>query len=224
MRGVVIVAAGRGTRIGEDKVWLPLGGIPVVAYCLRAFAACDPVPRIALVVIGDNLARARDLVGALGIDAVVCKGGERRQDSVRNGLDALGDVDLAAIHDGARPLVDPALIERCFAAADLHGAAVPGVPVRDTMKRVSADGWVRETVDRSGLWTVQTPQTFRLELLRRAYAALDGEVTDDAAAVERLGQPVKMVAGDPRNLKLTTREDLAVARVLLGLPAFEGNS
>jgi 2-C-methyl-D-erythritol 4-phosphate cytidylyltransferase len=224
MRGAVIVAAGSGTRMGEDKVWLSLGGVPVVAYSLRAFAACEPRPRIALVVSLDNMERGRSLVRDLGIDAVVCVGGERRQDSVQNGLAVLGDVSLVAIHDGARPLVSPDLIERCYAEAAAYGAALPGVPVRDTLKRVVAGGWVAETVDRSQLWGVQTPQTFRADLIREAYAALDGDVTDDAAVVERLGRPIKMVLGDPRNLKLTTREDLAVARALLGLPATEGNS
>ncbi|HEX2987287.1 MAG TPA: 2-C-methyl-D-erythritol 4-phosphate cytidylyltransferase, partial [Chloroflexota bacterium] len=206
-----------------DKVWLPLGGVPVVAYSVKAFAACNPQPRVALVVSRERLSGARALVGELGIDAVVCVGGERRQDSVQNGLAALGNVSVVAIHDGARPLVSPELIERCYAEAANHGAAVPGVPVRDTLKRVSDDGWVQATVDRGGLWGVQTPQVFRMELLLEAYAALRGEVTDDAAVVEGLGRPIKMVPGDPRNLKLTTREDLIVARALLGLPATEGN-
>lgn len=195
----------------------------MVAYSLRAFAESHPRPRVALVVSRDNLSRARGLVNHLGIDAVVCAGGERRQESVQNGLAALGGVSLVAIHDGARPLVSPELIERCYAGAAAYGAAVPGVQVRDTLKRVSGDGWIVETVDRAALWGVQTPQAFRMDLLLEAYAALQGEVTDDASVVEALGRPVKIVPGDPRNLKLTTREDLVVARALLGLPETEVN-
>lgn len=214
-RAAVIVAAGRGTRMGEDKVWLPLGGIPVVAYSLEAFAACPDVEMLVLVVGRDRLEDGRELAARLGISASVTEGGERRQDSVRRGLSLIGEAEIVAIHDGARPLVSPELIEVCYRAAERDGAAVPGIPLRDTVKRVSADGWVVETVDREGLWSVQTPQVFRAELIRRAYEALDGEVTDDAAAVEMMGHPVRVVPGDPLNVKLTTREDLEVARALV---------
>ncbi len=217
-RGAVIVAAGRGTRMGEDKVWLPLGDLPVVAYSVLAFAGCLARGSLVVVVSPHNLKLGRDLLSRLEVDGTVCSGGQRRQDSVQRGLEAVGDVDLVAIHDGARPLVSRTLIEACYAAAERDGAAVAAVPVRDTLKRVSADGWVGETVDRSGLWAVQTPQTFRADLIRGAYRSLDREVTDDAAAVELLGHPVRVVPGDPRNLKLTTREDLELARALLGLP------
>jgi len=218
-RGAVIVAAGRGTRMGEDKVWLPLGDLPVVGYCVRAFAAARSVDQIVLVVSPQNLQRGRELLSSLEVPGVACRGGERRQDSVRQGLNALGDVDLIAIHDGARPLVSTKLIEECYAVAERDGAAVAAVPLRDTVKRISGDGWVLETVDRAGLWAVQTPQVFDARLIRRAYASLQQEVTDDAAAVELLGHPVRVVHGDPRNMKLTTREDLELVRALLGLAA-----
>lgn len=212
-RGAIIVAAGRGTRMGADKVWLPLGPLPVVAYSLRAFST--RVSRLALVVSRERLADARGLVSELGILAVVCEGGERRQDSVWQGLKAVGDVSLVAIHDGARPLVSGRLIDACYDAAERDGAAVAAVQVRDTLKRGRVDGFVGATVDRDALWAAQTPQVFRTELLRRAYEALDGEVTDDAGAVERLGHSVRIVPGDPYNIKLTTREDLDVARTLV---------
>lgn len=201
--------------MGEDKVWLPLGGLPVVAHSLRAFATCPSVERLILVVAPARMDRGRELVARLGIHATVCEGGERRQDSVRNGLDALPEEGLVAVHDGARPMVTPALIEACYRAAERDGAAVPAVAVRDTLKRASSDLWVVETVDRSNLWAVQTPQVFRTELIREAYARLDREVTDDAAAVELLGRPVRIVPGDPRNFKLTTPEDLEVASALV---------
>ena len=207
------MAAGRGTRMGADKVWLPLGPLPVLAYSLRAFSA--HVTRLVLVVSRERLADARSLVSELGISAVVCEGGERRQDSVWQGLKAVGEVSLVAIHDGARPLVSGRLIEACYDAAGTDGAAVAAVQVRDTLKRSGTNGIVNATVDRNGLWAAQTPQVFRAELLKRAYEALDGEVTDDAAAVERLGHPVRIVSGDSYNIKLTTREDLDVARTLV---------
>ena len=205
-RAAVIVAAGRGTRMGEDKVWLPLGGIPVVAYSLEAFAACPDVETLVLVVGRDRLEDGRELASRLGVPVSVAEGGERRQDSVQRGLSLIGEAEIVAIHDGARPLVSPELIEACYRAAERDGAAVPGVPLRDTVKRVSADGWVVETPDREGLWSVQTPQVFSSELIRRAYTALAGEVPDDAAAVELMG---------PLNVKLTTWEDLEVVRALV---------
>ena len=215
-RSAVIVAAGRGTRMGEDKVWMPLCSMPVVAHSLKAFKACAGVECIILVVGRDKLDRARSLVDGLGVDAIVCEGGNRRQDSVANGLALLDGGGLVAIHDGARPMVTSTLIESCYEEAEIHGAAVAAIPVRDTIKKVTRDGWVYETLDRASLWAVQTPQVFLVDLIRSAYGSLYEEVTDDAAAVERLGHPVKIVQGSPFNLKLTTREDLLLARALMG--------
>ncbi len=204
--------------MGADKVWLPLGPMPVLAYSLLAFA--PHAARVVLVVGTDRLKDARTLLLEIGLVATVCEGGERRQDSVLNGLRAAGDAALVAIHDGARPLVSERLIEECFAAAARDGAAIAALPLRDTVKRATATGTVQGTVDREGLWAAQTPQVFRMELIREAYEELADDVTDDAAAVERLGHPVRLVAGDPYNLKLTTRDDLAVARALIRRPGF----
>jgi 2-C-methyl-D-erythritol 4-phosphate cytidylyltransferase len=211
----VIVAAGQGARMGEDKVWMPLGGIPVVAHSIRAFAACTTVSRIVVVVSPRRIEQARALLAGMGIAGEVREGGKRRQDSVLGGLEAAGEAEYVAIHDGARPLVTARLIEQCFEAAEESGAAIAAVPVRDTVKRASTDGWIAETVDRTGLWAAQTPQAFRVALLRRAYESVQGEVTDEAAALERIGQPVRIVRGDPANIKLTTREDLALAEALM---------
>ena len=205
--------------MGADKVWLPLGPMPVVAYSLRAFAM--RASRIVFVVGAGRLRDAQLLTQELGIRCVVCEGGERRQDSVRNGLSALGDVPLVAIHDGARPLVSDRLIEECYAVANREGAALAAVPLRDTVKRLAPDGQhVGSTVSRDGLWAAQTPQVFRTDIIRRAYEALTEDVTDDAAAVERLGFPVRIVLGDPYNIKLTTKEDLTVARAMIRRPGF----
>jgi 2-C-methyl-D-erythritol 4-phosphate cytidylyltransferase len=215
VRAAVIVAAGRGARMGEDKVWLPLGGIPVVAHSIRAFASVATVSGVVVVVGRERLERATALLADMGIDGEVREGGERRQDSVLSGLSAVGGAEVVAIHDGARPLVTAQLIEECFRAAEESGAAIAAVPVRDTVKRASEGGWIEETVDRTGLWAAQTPQAFRVELLRRALEAVQGEVTDEAAALERLGHRVRIVQGEPSNIKLTTREDLALAELLL---------
>ena len=126
------------------------------------------------------------------------KGGERRQDSVRAGLEALGACDYVAVHDGARPLVTPELIERGLEAARETGAAAPAVPLADTVKEAGADGIVVRTLDRSRLWAVQTPQVFRYELLMRAHREVTADVTDDAAMVEALGEPVRLFEGARR--------------------------
>jgi 2-C-methyl-D-erythritol 4-phosphate cytidylyltransferase len=204
--------------MGADKVWLPLGAMPVVAYSLRAFVS--HASRLVLVVSQDRLMDARALLRELGILATVCEGGERRQDSVLQGLTALGDIELVAIHDGARPLVSNNLIQACYETAEREDAAIAAIPVRDTVKRVTLDGHIAGTIDRDALWVAQTPQVFRARLLRQAYESLGEEVTDDAEAMERLGYRVKIVPGDAYNLKLTTQDDLAVARALVGRRGF----
>lgn len=201
--------------MGEDKVWLHLAGLPVLAYSLRAFAASPAVSQIVLVVSPGNLTRASGLLASLEIEAQIREGGDRRQDSVRSGLEAVADATVVAIHDGARPFVSRRLIDDCYRAAEESGAAISAIPVRDTLKRASTDGWVEGTVDRSALWAAQTPQAFRTALLRRAYESVEGEITDEAVAVERLGYRVRIVHGDPSNLKLTSREDLALAEALV---------
>jgi len=147
------------------------------------------------------------------------RGGERRRDSVRAGLDALADCDYVVVHDGARPLVTKALIDAALAGARETGAALCAVPVSDTVKRTDDAGLVRSTVSRAGLWLAQTPQAFRTELLLRAHEATEIDATDDAALVELLGEPVRVVMGSPRNLKVTTPADLRLAEALLAAGA-----
>jgi len=203
---------------GVDKLLAPLAGRPLLAHTLAAFQACPSVGRVALVMAGERLEEGRDLVRAHGFDkvAAVCEGGERRQDSVRAGLEALGRCEWAVVHDGARPLVTPRLIEDGLAAARETGAAICAVPVSDTIKQVSAAGEVERTVEREGLWLVQTPQVFRYDLLLEAHRrAARIEATDDAALVEAMGGRVRVYMGSPRNIKVTTPEDLALAEVLV---------
>lgn len=218
--GAVVVAAGRSTRLGHDKLFVGVAGAEVLAWALRAFEESSEVGEIALVLNASNADRGRALVAAAGFSKVrhFCIGGARRQDSVRAGLAALAGCEWVAIHDGARPLVTPDLIARGLAAARATGAAIPGVPLKDTVKVVRPDGTaelVAATPDRSALRAIQTPQVFRYELIVDAYRRAPGEVTDDAALLEVLGHPVVVYPGAYDNLKITTADDLVVAEALL---------
>jgi 2-C-methyl-D-erythritol 4-phosphate cytidylyltransferase len=216
--GAIIAAAGQGRRFGEgDKLFAPLAGRPLIAHTLMAFEVCRSVNRVVLVLAQENLERGRRLVASAGFDKVtaVCPGGPRRQDSVRLGLEALSDCRWVVVHDGARPLVTAGLIEGGLAAAAETGAAIAAVPVVDTLKEAAEDGLIRRTLDRRNLWAAQTPQVFNCELLREAHRLAKDDATDDAALVEALGRRVKVFAGTPRNLKVTTAADLALAQALL---------
>lgn len=218
----VIVAAGRSERTGDvDKLWASLTGPdaksrPLLAYTVAPFQRAA-VDRIALVVAADAVYRARALVKGEGFHKVVAvvPGGARRQDSVRAGLDALQDCEYVAIHDGARPLVTEELIERGLVAAQDTGASCCAVRAHDTIKQSDASGHVARTLDRSTLWLAQTPQVFRYDLLVDAHRNAQGEATDDAAMVEALGVRVCLYEGSARNIKVTTKDDLALAQALL---------
>lgn len=216
--GAIIAAAGRGQRFGEgDKLFAPLAGRPLIAHTLMAFEVCQAVNTVVLVLAEENLERGCRLVDAAGFDkvAVICPGGPRRQDSVRLGLEALPECRWVVVHDGARPLVSATLIEAGLAAAAEMGAAIAAVPLADTLKEVTGGGLITRTLDRRNLWAAQTPQVFDYELLREAHGRVQGEVTDDAALVEALGRRVKVFPGSPRNLKVTTAADLALAQTLV---------
>ena len=262
---VIIPAAGVGHRFGAgDKLATDFGGRPVLLRSIEPFTKRDEVDAIIVAGPPDDLQSFRDRYGAqLGfLGATVVEGGRReRWETVLRAIDAVPeDCTHVAIHDGARPLVDDALVGRVFEAARINDAVIPGIPVRDTLKRCGAERFeaakrdasvdailgledggvagilddpedetvepgpqitgrtVEATVERQGLWRVQTPQLFEIDLLRRAYAAgnLDG-ATDDAMLVERLGEPVTMVEGDERNLKITTQSDLEIARAIAGI-------
>jgi 2-C-methyl-D-erythritol 4-phosphate cytidylyltransferase len=205
----LVVAAGSSTRMGFDKLWADLDGEPVILRTLRALRAARSIEAIVIVTRADLV----DRVAALDDGLRVCVGGARRQDSVRAGL-ALVETEIVAVHDAARPLVDPALVDEGARLAREHGAAVAAVPATDTVKRVDAERRVVDTPPRDELWLVQTPQVFRTALLRDAHASVTDDVTDDAAMVERLGHPVLLYPGSCRNLKVTTPDDLVVARAL----------
>ena len=217
--GAVLVAAGSASRMsGIDKVMAPLGGEPMIARTVRAFQECDAVSEIVIVTREDLILPIRELTKSCEKVKAVVAGGKSRQESVGKGLNALSkDVKLAAVHDGARPLITWQLIDCCIRAANTYGAAAPAIPVKDTIKTVEG-GIVVNTPDRSKLKAVQTPQVFDIDMLKGALlkAYQDGaEVTDDCSAVERLGMKVKIVEGDEKNLKVTTPMDLKIAEMLL---------
>lgn len=214
----VIVGAGASQRLGGvDKVLLELAGAPVLAHTVRAFAASGAVQTIVLVLSARNL-EAGQAIGQAEAGrklAAVVPGGARRQDSVRAGLGALNRCDVVLVHDAARPLITPDVVDRCVAGAAQHGAVIAAVPAHDTVKLVEPDGRIVETLDRRRIWLAQTPQAFRRDLLERAHEQVHEDVTDDAAMVERLGVAVHVVLGDPANLKVTTPADLALAAAIL---------
>ena len=216
--GAVIVAAGTASRMGGiDKVMAELAGQPMIVHTVRAFETCDAVREIVIVTREDLLETIAGLCADFSKVKAVVVGGADRAESVSNGLNALSSkVRLAAVHDGARPLITQSVIDRTVRAAHSYGAAAPGVPVKDTVKVVQG-GVVKETPDRSTLQAIQTPQVFDVQLLKAALKKARADkapITDDCSAVERLGMSVKIVEGDEKNIKVTTPFDLQVAAML----------
>ena len=217
--GAVIVAAGSASRMGGiDKVMAPIHGEPMIVHSVRAFQNCDAIKEIIVVTRPDLIAPIMDLCQEFDKVQAVVVGGASRPESVAIGLSALSDkVKLAAIHDGARPLISFEVIDRTVRAANSYGAAAPGVPVKDTIKTV-VGGIVKNTPDRSLLKAIQTPQVFDIDLIRVALEKADKDlapITDDCSAVELMGMSVRIVEGDERNIKVTTPLDLKLAEMLL---------
>ncbi len=217
--GAVIVAAGSASRMGGiDKVMALLSGEPMIVRSVRAFQNCEVIKEIVVVTREDLVIPVTKLCKDFSKVKAVVVGGDTRPESVNLGLNALSEkVNLAAIHDGARPLISQEVITRTVRAASKYAAAAPAAPVKDTVKIIEG-GFVKKTPDRSQLFAVQTPQIFDFDLLRGALqkAAAEGrEITDDCSAVENLGMSVRIVEGDERNLKVTTPLDLKIAQMLL---------
>ena len=225
MLSALIVAAGSSQRMGFDKLFADLAGRPVVAWSVAAFQACPDVDDILLVTRPDKEAEFRALADREGWTKLraILPGGTQRHQSVWNGLQAIPDEQpdrFVAVHDGARPLVTPAMITRCLDLARQGGAACCAAPVSDTLKRADANGHISGSVDRLNLWAMQTPQTFRLNSLLEAYRqVIDAGllVTDETSAMERMGKPVALLNGGDFNLKITYPPDLELARHLLAL-------
>ena len=206
---------------GVDKLFLKLGEVPLIAHTLMKFQNCQAVKHIYLVVRADARGDFQAVIRDCRISKVrqVVIGGVERQNSVWNGLQALhAGTDFVLIHDGARPCVSNVLIQQTIESAREFGSGIAACKIADTIKEVDEDGRILATVPRERLWAVQTPQAFRYDLIMRAYRAVierNARVTDDAAAVELLGEPVHIVESLPTNLKVTTPADLDIARVLL---------
>jgi 2-C-methyl-D-erythritol 4-phosphate cytidylyltransferase len=216
--GAIIVSAGASTRMaGVDKTLVELAGIPVIARTVDVFERCEAVGFVVLVVARLDLSAIADLAREFEWKKVlhVRLGGQRRQDSVRLGLRALPDCDWVVVHDGARPLVTPKVIENGLLTAFATGAATAAVPVVDTIKVVTDDGHVVETVDRRTIAAIQTPQIFRRDLLQAAHDEIADDVTDDSSMLEFQGVPVEVFMGDRTNIKVTTPEDLIIAEALI---------
>lgn len=221
----IIVAAGKSDRMGAgvDKAFLNLGPRPVVAWSLLAFEKCSEVDQIVLVVRKEQLTASKALVRMFGISKLhaLVAGGKERQDSVMAGLKAIDpDTRIVVVHDGARPCVKGETICEVVKMARRGGAAVVGRRIWDTVKFVEKGSLIDHTEDRAKLWTVQTPQAFNVQTLKKAYEKVVAEkklVTDDASAVELLGEEVKIFESNSVNLKITTVEDLQVAAGALNL-------
>ena len=216
--GAVVVAAGQGRRMGGiDKGFLLLAGKPLVAHSIDVLNRCSKIDSITLVVSTNSVTQGRRLVDERGWNKVVdvCPGGKRRQDSVWHGLRALLDMDWIIVHDGARPCVEEGIFLRGLNEALKSNVAVAALPVKETIKVADDQGLVTKTLDRSHLWATQTPQVFRTSLLVQAHQAISGDVTDDAAMVERIGCPVQVFTGTEHNIKITTTEDIVIAETFL---------
>ncbi|MBI2981336.1 MAG: 2-C-methyl-D-erythritol 4-phosphate cytidylyltransferase, partial [Deltaproteobacteria bacterium] len=215
----IIPSAGQGRRFGALKQFLSLGERPILLYALEVFSSCPLIQGIGLVVPEAEIEKTRGLLGSsFGGKIKMIAGGSTRQESVARGFFAAEPSDLIIVHDGVRPFVSPSLIERVIITAEKFGASVPGLPVRETTKEVSDDNFVAKTVDRSQLWSIQTPQAFHYTILKKAIERARQDHftgTDESMLVERIGVRVKVVEGDPENIKITRPEDLRMARRIL---------
>ena len=215
----LILAAGRGERFGAEKQFLLLLNKPVLYYPLSIFQKCKEIDSVILVVRREKFNYVKEMIERFNLNKVekIVEGGEHRQDSVRRGLEEMREEGLVIIHDGVRPFIDIKTIERGLKALKTCKAVVYGVPISETVKLVRGDR-VLKTIDRKGLFTIQTPQFFRLRLIKEAHKRAYEEgyyTTDDASLVEWIGEEVFLLQGDKRNIKITSKEDLKLAEAIL---------
>jgi 2-C-methyl-D-erythritol 4-phosphate cytidylyltransferase/2-C-methyl-D-erythritol 4-phosphate cytidylyltransferase/2-C-methyl-D-erythritol 2,4-cyclodiphosphate synthase len=221
----LVLAAGQSQRLGGDtpKPYLPIAGRPLVLRTLDRMFSAASVAQVVLVVAADQVSRCERMLRSdpalKGRPWLLEAGGATRQQSARRGLARVdANADIVIIHDCARPFVSAGLIDRCVEAAAEKQAVVVGLPVRDTIKAVSQDGWIQTTPERSALWEIQTPQVFERELIVSAHERAEREgavVTDDAMVVERIGRPVYVLEGERTNFKITVAEDVWLAEILI---------
>ena len=218
----IVVAAGQSSRMGAEvsKQFIEILGKPVLAYSLEALQNSPSVDEIVIVTREVDILLVSDIIREYAIRKAtnVLVGGDTRQQSVQNGLNEITDAEIILIQDGARPCVLPEHIERTILAAQACGAAALGCPVTDTLKTVNSEDVIIGTVDRNGVWQIQTPQAFKNDIIRRAYknASENGiNATDDCALVEKLGVLVSVVSGTSSNIKITTQDDIYIARGII---------
>ena len=218
----VVPAGGTGTRMGGTvpKQFLELNGKPILYYTLKTLQDCGIISELILVVPKKEYDNAcTDWLGKPEIVTKVVVGGEKRQDSVYNGFCELSpQTEIVLVHDGVRPFLSHQMIQESVDAAREYGAAITAIPVNDTIKKVDDSGLVSKTVDREGLWRVQTPQVFRYELLQEAFKKANSEKfygTDEGTLIEHLGKPVKIVEGSEQNIKITRPEDLRLSEIFI---------
>jgi 2-C-methyl-D-erythritol 4-phosphate cytidylyltransferase len=220
----IVLAGGAGKRMGSptSKQFLLLDNRPILVHTLQVFEECKPVDGVYLVVNHKDLPVIQEEVLEQYRFSKILKlviGGRLRQDSVRNGLEAIDEpCDIVIIHDAARPFVSPSFIEKSIFLMEMYDAIIPALPVKDTIKVVSKEGFVVKTLERDALWNIQTPQTFKHDLIAKAYREGMAKKLfgyDDSTFIEYLGKKVKVVEGSPYNIKITTPEDLTIARGIL---------
>ena len=213
----VVVAAGKSTRMpGTDKVFLNLGGLPLVCHSIEAFEKCGMFDEIIVVVSDDNIDMASDIFRRMNYKNVrILGGGSRRQDSVRKGLSAITTCKYVAIHDGARPFLTNKLLRNGLQVVKKTGAAVPVVKIHDTVKNISNNGMISSTLNRDCLRLVQTPQFFDYDLIMRAHEEIIEDSNDDSVMVEKLGSEVAFFDGDDRNIKVTIQNDLSLMESIM---------
>lgn len=217
----IIPAAGIGKRMNAKKQFLEISGLPVLVHTVKVMNECQVIDEIVIAVPGDDIESTKELIKDFVKVKAVITGGEERQDSVYNGIKAVdpeSDEDLIVIHDAARPLITKELISAAVMEAKVSKAVIVGVPSKDTIKMVSENNEVVETLERNKIWLIQTPQVFNYSLIKEAYDRADKvgyRATDDSRLVERLGIKVKVVMGSYDNIKITTKEDLHVAQAIL---------
>ena len=217
----VIPAAGSGKRTGAKKQFLEILGKPIIFMTASVFEDCQAIDDIIIVVGRDDIELTKSILKDFKKIKDVVAGGEERQDSVLSGIEAIvpeSDDDIVVIHDGARPLITKELISSAVTEAKVSKAVVVGVPSKDTIKTVSPENIIMETLDRGSIWLVQTPQAFHFSVIKQAYERaqkIKYRATDDSKLVERLGISVKMIMGSYENIKITTKEDLSIAEAIL---------
>jgi 2-C-methyl-D-erythritol 4-phosphate cytidylyltransferase len=224
MVSAIIVAAGRGRRMGFDKILAPLHGKPVLYWSVAAFQKCEDVDEIIVVTREDAIPEVQKMVDVEGLNKVtqIVAGGAERHLSVWNGLQAVSSEgsEYVAIHDGARPLITPKLISDCLELAEKHGAACCAAPIPDTVKRASYEQIITESVERQNLWAMQTPQVFSSGLILQAYASLMAHnemVTDEVSAIQKIGKRVALLQNEDYNFKITFPRDLPLAEQVIDI-------